>query len=484
MQYLIIQSHCNFHVKMKGRIASFFLVFLSVDSTFRIVVNLEKLLQGDSQKQTNTNRDARLVEVQQAARASKYYGSSSTQKERGNFTGVSTNLLKAPVGNESLVLNEEEEEKLVVSVETSESESENERTNDSKFCVIHAGPHKTGSSSLQVFMMQSKGIKDALSKDNYKIPTFRQGPFAIDETTPPENYNPKNHAVLAHCLLQNTIYNIFCPPDIANETMDDFESFVTDASSDGSNILLSSEAFDRSVTDIKKLVSYLEPHNYNIHFVLYYRRFHDWIYSTYYQQMGKHAMKGVNVQTFPEWLEEKLEESQLHYTVSTYKRLKSYPNFNVSIVNMHQDESNFNIVESFFCDHLDDAPHACGAAKSEKPKQINTSSNNMDWHLFRVKLPLYYSVDLSDDKLKHVEEKFSSMTDVPRTCLTPDWNERLLKLSIDMEIESTPERWHQSDEGLDSLKSDFEQKAKTKLCFVDTETVVKSPEWQDFLANL
>lgn len=41
-------------------------------------------------------------------------------------------------------------------------------------CVIYAGPHKTGSSSLERYIHSNKGAMEALEKDNYRFPLPKQ----------------------------------------------------------------------------------------------------------------------------------------------------------------------------------------------------------------------------------------------------------------------------------------------------------------------
>ena len=76
------------------------------------------------------------------------------------------------------------------------------------------------------------------------------------------------------------------------------------------------------------------------------------------------------------------------------------------------------------------------------------------------------------------------MTDVPQLCLSPEWKKKLLQTSLEAEIALTPESWYNSKEGLESLKSDYEEKVTTKLCSMDLETILISPEWQDFFKDL
>lgn len=61
-----------------------------------------------------------------------------------------------------------------------------------------------------------------------------------------------------------------------------FRLFVSNAAMDDSNIILTSEEFTKPELNITELMSYLVP-QYNIHNVLYYHRFYDWIYSLYNQ---------------------------------------------------------------------------------------------------------------------------------------------------------------------------------------------------------
>ena len=52
-------------------------------------------------------------------------------------------------------------------------------TNNHKFCVIHVGPHKVGSTTLQSFFLnkEAKRFKVALNKDSYKVPIFPSAPL-------------------------------------------------------------------------------------------------------------------------------------------------------------------------------------------------------------------------------------------------------------------------------------------------------------------
>ena len=55
-------------------------------------------------------------------------------------------------------------------------------------CVIHVGPHKTGSTTLQTFLFEDPVSAAALEKDHYKFPVFHHNMFS-----------PKDHAIFATC---------------------------------------------------------------------------------------------------------------------------------------------------------------------------------------------------------------------------------------------------------------------------------------------
>ncbi len=369
-------------------------------------------------------------------------------------------------------------------------EERTSRSNNKKNCVIHVGPHKTGSSTLQKFIY-SKDMKHvtSLKEDNYRLPV-----------TPVKIGRFKTVAPLAHCFFTQQAEGLTrpdrCPPgDLRDNILEYFRSFVSDAARDGSNILLSAEAFDDPYLNITELTNYLVPH-YNIHVVIYYRRFYDWIYS-FFNQVAKSSNGRRNDISFVEWLSsDRLEQFKHMHAAAVYERYKAFSNFNVSVVNMHiqsnlyNPNENFDSVSTFFCNYVDHAPNTCALAKS-KQVQYSNPSQDLDWNLFRSDVQRYHSIQLSqkDERWKQIEEKFHEMktihdTNIPKICLSPKWKNVLLQLSLEYEIALTPTWWHNSEEGLVDLKSDFQQKINSKLCSIDARTILTSPDWQRFLTEL
>jgi len=342
-------------------------------------------------------------------------------------------------------------------------------TNDDKFCVIHVGPHKTGSTTLQGFLVtnEAERFKVALNKDNYEVPIFPSAPRVR-----------KNHSELVKCL-QGKGHG-------CSNTFNYFESFVNNAAENGSNILLSSETFDKQDVNMTKLSNFLVP-EYKIHVVLYYRRYYDWIHSVYNQVTKNRKFKKRGLYTFVEWLTQgTFGRGTNIYSLATYNRYQKVPGvFNVSVVNMHEDPDHFNTLERFFCDHVDQAPELCKVAKSQEVEQSNPSQD-LIWSIFQSRVQQYHSIRLSDEdeRWPQIQRKFNKMTDIPQVCLPPEFKEKLLQISLETEIALTPKWWQNSDEGLENLKSDFEGKSKSKLCSLDIETILTSSEWQNFLTEL
>jgi len=119
--------------------------------------------------------------------------------------------------------------------------------------------------------------------------------------------------------------------------------------------------------------------------------------------------------------------------------------FNVSVVNMHEDPDNFNANARFVCDHMDNAPHLCEIAKSQSAIYTNQSVD-LNRKLFRDQIYLYHSIRLSgsDKRWQQIEAKHNEMTDniplpPPQRCLSPEWKNKLLQISLESEIALTPE---------------------------------------------
>ena len=207
--------------------------------------------------------------------------------------------------------------------------------------IIHAGPHKTASTAIQQTIVQysKRGI---LRLDNFAIPMVPNVPG-----TP-----RKKSSWIAQCFYNKSepLASWYgCDAKHRNDTLDYFTSFLSDALESKTNVLISSEEFDRPGVNMTVLKSYLK--GFHVHVVIFYRRFYQWVLSFYNQE----AKNGVFQQTFVDWLQTdgNLETLQLLHTAKVYERFKVF--FDVSILNIH--DASLSILPTFFCKHVFVARH-------------------------------------------------------------------------------------------------------------------------------
>lgn len=355
-----------------------------------------------------------------------------------------------------------------------QSESSSQQQPPTRYAVLHIGPHKTGTSALQASLL---GMPKALEADNYRI--LKEMPGIAP--------GPKAAAFLAHCFIDESERGRGrhkagwdgCPEDKRKEILEAFEKFIT---YDTKNLIISSEEFDRRTFDVAAFHEYFVKHNLKVHVVAYYRRYYDWLRS-YHNQYAKH---GLITKDLIEWLTvEEIDNMQGIFTEAAVKRYIPFRDVNVTIVNIHGlKEKNLTSLSSFACEHIPgESDHMCREAKAAKARSSNPSVNLDRYILAQF---LEQKGGLEKSFLSKINDKITAASaswwsDLPKKCLADDVKDKLLDVSIQIEKALTPEAWHNGDDGIKNLRSDFEQKAKSQLCSIDAEAVIESKEWQDFI---
>ena len=131
--------------------------------------------------------------------------------------------------------------------------------------IVHVGPHKVGSSSLQTALEEGRGT---LASDNFALCPSR---FAGGYFT-----GAKSCANVANCLSGSSPYGINC-----TLVLTDFGKFLDGARRAGRSIILSTEKFDDPKMDIPSLAAAL--HGFETEVVVLHRPFFDWLRSKYFQ---------------------------------------------------------------------------------------------------------------------------------------------------------------------------------------------------------
>lgn len=129
--------------------------------------------------------------------------------------------------------------------------------------VLHVGPHKIGSTSLQITLEKLRGV--LLAQDNFSMvpPSFEGG----------YGKGPKSGADVANCL-SGTPNKRNC-----TQVLGQFENLLDDARSANQGIILSAEKFDSPDMDIPYLASALRGFETSI--TVMHRPLFDWLRSRY-----------------------------------------------------------------------------------------------------------------------------------------------------------------------------------------------------------
>ena len=222
--------------------------------------------------------------------------------------------------------------------------------------ILHVGPHKTGTTTLQALMYDSLGKE--LVRDGYLVPPDIPGRFP----------GRKSMANLAFSLQQNNSSG-------SEEIWKAFERYLSQNTSTG--ILISSEEFDKAAVNISALKSALEP-KYHVRVVVVYRRFFEWVVS-YYAELYKWSTTKYQFPSFVEWLRrQEMQSPSYKHELQTSNVVKRYQRYfeDVQILNYHDKKS---LEESFFCDALrNENGQACQKVQASKSTQMNRRRSDLD----------------------------------------------------------------------------------------------------------
>ena len=156
------------------------------------------------------------------------------------------------------------------------------------------------------------------------------------------------------------------------------------------HLFISAESFSGIDEDgLGALSTYLSNWN-DIHIIIYYRRYYDWLISNYNKKT-----KGRSVAKLPKWevsIRDKIRKEQKHGTDAGYvsellRRVKHHFNEDVLVLKIFHDMGK-RLEEIFYCEALPNATNTCNSVKSMSNP---TKANNAKELIF--------------DDLTHVQEK-------------------------------------------------------------------------------
>jgi len=314
---------------------------------------------------------------------------------------------------------------------SSSSSRKGSRRPKKPLAILHVGPHKTGSSTVQKFLSDHR--ESIESEDGYVLAYLKSGRKGI-----------KNMASLAICLNRDS--NEVATQAVLRDWCTDFEGVERDflelvrnvsahnadaladpASSSSSlrHLVFTCEEFDRRMMDIEWLARRLQP-DFEVRVVLYYRRFHDWI-GSYFNQLAKTGLnrtfgwrvasspnyyKKIGFPSISGWLDDHFDSYREQHAFPVYERYAEiFGAGNVTVLDFH--DSNETVEESFACRGLPGADHACGLARSFKDGGTETISNtrvSLDW--LRIVLGLTDRTEgrVIEEQERIVEERWDNIS--------------------------------------------------------------------------
>ena len=337
--------------------------------------------------------------------------------------------------------------------------------------VIHIGPHKTGSTAIQS-SLNSDVYRKSLVSDNYILLPVQHG-FTMKK-------------VLKNC------FDGYCPDNVIQQIRKAKKNKLS------KNIVISSEQFDY-YRPIEKIQSFLDDFH-SIQIVVVYRRFYEWLPSQYsqmrrgqwhdWQTRGKGKVPD-NLVTFiaKRGIQDLFKNER--YSINAYNNYKDH--FNTSWLNFHDGD----IVKSFFCSAVLNAPKTCSVKSTQDIKLKNTSPK-MKLAYDEIVTAAYDAGLLNGTAISRKDARLflnkyqqnHIMDELPKICLPEGMLKELLTISIEAEREyySTLQYTNSSTvqhEEEEELIQKFEiMKSENAFCSINTTHVLADPKWRKALAEM
>ncbi len=350
--------------------------------------------------------------------------------------------------------------------------------------VIHMGPHKTGTSSIQFAagvyskQLQQDGFDTVCSiEENNELTREFSSCFLPPKSGEAVSYPCNRDYLLAGSTIASKKRNLFV-------SAEDF-AVIGLQWSDG----------------VDKLSTYLSQWD-EVSIVVYYRHYFAFLGSKYNQRMKNHSIERGHYNTIQDYmlLHQKSDESK--YTVALVERLKRKFG-NIVVMDMH-DQSKGGPAKSFFCHSVSLFPKTCDVIRSEETKQTLKNSS-IELHFIHLLAGAVKAGFLSQEKAsarsvetsvkRKVNEVEEARGPMKMKCLMPETLQEMWEKSLRYRrtlFRSTSRTITNpttlKDDGLTEeelqMKSEFELAAKSSLCMVDVDDALSTPEWKEFFESI
>ena len=395
---------------------------------------------------------------------------------------------------------------------TSPATNHTNHTNPKRTLYLHIGPLKTGTTTIQDIMRQTK-IQNAAQVDGIALLSTFEQPIEECFTKLREDLCATKTRPGSCMARTNKMY------ETCETTLRDYFE-----AQDASAVFLSHEILGSTAMKGKywgMLMSVLEE-NWDIRIVLGYRRYYEWKRSMANQAFKFHWFKEKE----NEFLEDSLSSipnlfaSEKFEWESPQQKFEFYGDTNPSgifgVINLHDPDhtQQQHVAERVFCQIVENAPHLCQAIRSyvkrsqennlerlqQNPSQAiacrsialaavhhgavsRPMNRNQNWYTPHVKEVRCY-VDLQASAMGYdCENDLDLLTKLPRVCLSSSQKEAILNRTLRDEASTLPE-FFRSPEGEIALRKEFaDAEKKGKFCSVDTAAILADKKWKEIFAG-
>mmetsp|Transcript_17259 Transcript_17259/g.25327 ORF Transcript_17259/g.25327 Transcript_17259/m.25327 type:complete len:531 (-) Transcript_17259:64-1656(-) len=374
--------------------------------------------------------------------------------------------------------------------------------------VLHVGPQKTGSTSVQLNVIRSKIFRPLLKKDHYQeivgfeyqdFDKLRKKCLDIPEKC---DYSYWNHLKTEH----RQAYNNTAAGKQINAVLDGNNKTNADEDLPIYTLHTNEEwaLLPHSQLTFSLLKELFEPWN-SVHVIIFYRPVMDWLPSMY-KQYRKYLLyrprsldtpwkEGYQVKrneqmTFPAFLRDLIESDRLRDTLATFEfyqqvlsQLKNHHKINIMQTYAPDDE----IEREFLC-KLPGATKSCSHMNTMIDYKWNRMNKlilplNLDlviveaWHQNLVSIKRHSAAVALEEKMKALN---ITITEMPQICISKDeeewlWNRTLVSEKLFGKSAFIPNTYS-SDKATESsaLRSKFENAlSQKKYCSVNATAVLE-----------
>lgn len=393
--------------------------------------------------------------------------------------------------------------------------------------VIHVGPHKTATSSIQCEMSYYQSLLESFG--NFAYLGRRYGECRSKSRIPKYDNMTIKTRDLVRCLDRHTDYS---PCNMTREWRN-FEQTLDELSRARQNVLLSDEAFSRMKLKTNKnyssnleiLFQSIQNHGFQLKIVLVYRHYFSWLLSQYNEHYKPLASRsqyqiwptnkgGKYIKSFTEYYaslnknstassangsrnyQKAANDLDLHPVAYLKKqwtndRIPFSPKeSDVHIIDMHNSDNPivFNFVRRAVSEHVAKELERFKLGDQEEVPQRNNPSVNLDFDRLAVQARELGLVPIHDDQFTRrgvatyaqmMFQKFN-ITAMRQICLDESQMQQLQHRSLFLEQTVFPDRVQQKQH-----REDFTRAARRKMfCNLDIEAALAEERIKLFFKKL